>query len=563
MENNSQKISRSQKLVGAVAGVLLLSICSPGECLAEESAAAESDNIMNKVRGVQAATEPNISKPEVYKQPPKIVEQIVGGQTEFKLFYFCRYHTSDELKTVINDQFASVLFDEKGKSARVHDFTVTSNPATNQLIVRCPGREDVEAVLQTLEYADVPPVQVKIDCVISEIYADRTLDWQTSIMIQELFGEGLWAGPAGQPFGSSVTQLLEEVYTSGAPPAFPGASLRELARAKMGLQMGYVNDKFLSLVDILESQGYLKILMNPTLEVVNGKMAKVSSTQNVPLQQTYLTNPLQNWYETRMEYKDVVDSLQITPHVFADDYIGLETDIVLGSKLTPEGVKQLPIITTKEINNKENRIRQGQSLVIGGIRKTEKRDVLRGVPFLKDIPLIGILFSGRDFEERVVETMFILTPTISTGGMPKKEMVEEVTRKHESPESGGLTDTITDPFGTKGRKEEQQRRVHEADQSRLAAERGRTEARSALREANRKVKEAEGEAEKAKVELEKVKAEAQEAVTNAEKAKADADAKAKAAEAAIAEAEKAKKEADQAKAEAQKAGAEAPKQGAG
>ena len=564
MENSGRKISRSQKPIGAVAAALVLSVCGARSCFAEKSAPAESQSIISTLSGIQATLDPNISKPEVYKQPPKIVEQIVGGQPEFKLFYFCKYHTSDDLKTVIYDQFASQIFDEKGKSTRVHDFTVTSNPATNQLIVRCPGREDVEAVLQTLEYADVPPVQVKIDCIISEVYADRTLDWSTSIMIEELFGEGLWAGPAGQPFGSSVTELLEEVYTSGVSPAFPGASLRELSRAKMGLQLGYVDDKFLSLVDILESQGYLKILMHPTLEVVNGKMAKVSSMQNVPLQYTYLRSGISSeLIESKMEYKEVIDSLQITPHVFADDYIGLETNIILGSKLTPEGVKQLPIITKKEIDNKENRIRQGQSLVIGGIRKTEKRDVLRGVPFLKDIPLLGILFSGRDFEERVVETIFILTPTISTGGIPNAEMVEEVTRKHEPPASGGLTDTITDPFGTRGHRKEQQRRVHEADQSRLAAEKGRTEARSALRQANAKVEKAEAEAEKAKAELEKVKAEAQEAVTEAEKAKADADAKAKAAEAAIAEAEKAKKEADQAKVEAQKAGAEKPKQEAG
>jgi len=522
MENSSQIISRSQKLVGAVVVGLLLSFCSGGDCFAETSAAAESKRIISSLNGIRTTPEPNIPIPEVYKQPPIILEQIVGGLPEFKLFYFCKHHTSEALRTIIHEQFASQLFDPKGKSTRVPDYTVTSNPATNQLIVRCPAREDVEAVLETLEAVDVPPVQVKIDCIISEVYADRTVDRQTSIMVTDLFGEHVWAGPTGQPYGTAVMDLIQEATIL---PAFPGASMRELGRAKMGLQIGYVDEKFLSLLDILESQGYLKILMNPTLEVVNGKMAKVSSMQNVPVQQTYLTNPRQDWYETKIDYEEVVDSLQITPHVFANDYIGLETNIILGSKLTPEGVKQLPIITKKEIDNKENRIRQGESLVIGGIRKSERRDVIRGVPLLKDIPLLGMFFSGRDFEERVVETIFILTPSISTGGIPRAEMVEDLKRKHKVPEPEGVEQVITDLFGTKAREKEQQRKVQDAEQSRLKAEKERAEARSALRQANLKVEKAEAEAEKAQAELDKIKTEAE-----TEKAEAEAQSKVESAE---------------------------------
>jgi Flp pilus assembly secretin CpaC len=227
---------------------------------------------------------------------------------------------------------------------------------------------------------------------------------------------------------------------------------------------------------------------------------------------------------------DVVDSLEITPHVFADGYIGLETKILLGSKLTPEGVKQLPIVTKKEIENKENRIRQGESLIIGGIRKTEMRDVVRGVPFLKDIPLLGVLFSGRDFEERAVETIFILTPTISTGGRPNEEVVEEIKRKHEPPTAGALHEAVTDPFGLKAREREQQRNVEEIEQTRLEAEVQKAEARLAIREVEERADRAEAEARKAEAELNRVKTEAEAKVKTAEKAREEAEAKAEAAE---------------------------------
>ena len=229
--------------------------------------------------------------------------------------------------------------------------------------------------------------------------------------------------PGGLPFGSNVQELINE--GGEIPPAFPGASLRELIRARMGLNIGYLSTahQFTALVDLLESRGYMKILMNPVLETVNGKTAIILSTEHVPLQTVTKFIPTGGDYipQTQVEYEDVVDSLEITPHVFSDGTIALETDILLGARNTPDGVKQVPIITKREITSKETRIRPGESLIVGGIRKTLEFGVVRGVPILKDIPILGFLFSGEDTEQRAVETVFILTPTYSTGGRPKQD----------------------------------------------------------------------------------------------------------------------------------------------
>ncbi|MHC4316785.1 MAG: type II secretion system protein GspD, partial [Planctomycetota bacterium] len=330
----------------------------------------------------------------------------------------------------------------------------------------------------TLQQVDIPPIQVKISCLISEVYADKTLDWETTTAIENLFGESISAMPSGMPFGQDVVQWLIE---SNPLAAFPGASMREFGRAKMGLNIGYLDDKFTAVVDILESQGYLKILMNPTLEVINGKTA------------VSLVSTRSDYFTSSTQWADIIDSLEITPHVFADGYIGLDTRIIIGSKLTPEGIKQLPIVTKKEITNKETRIRPGESLIIGGLRKSERRDVLRGVPFLKDIPLLGMLFSGRDFEERAVETIFILTPTFSAGGIPRDEMVEEVERKHEPPAGN----SFTDPFDMLEGKREKESKTKDAEKARTEAEAEKAEARAIIRDAKEQVKRAKTEAERA------------------------------------------------------------------
>jgi len=551
MSKSSQKIGRSRWLIVAVALILVHWIGEWGSISAQTDTENEAERTLRDLK-INMSPDPNVPIPEAYRTPPKIFEQIVGGKPEWKLFYFCKYHTSDELKKIINEQFASKVFNEKGKSVTVEDYTVSSNPATNQLIVRCPARDDIDAVLETLNQVDVKPIQVKIDCLISEVYADMTFDRETTIAIDNLFGESVTMNPAGTAFGADVQQLVQD---DDYLPAFPGASLREVARSRMGLNIGYLNPgkaghTFTLLIDLLESRGYLKILMNPTLEVVNGGTAKVLSSQKVPLDRITMRSTISDYLETSTTYEDVIDSLEVTAHVFGDGYIGLETSVLLGSKNTPEGVKQVPIITKKQIDNKENRIRQGESLIIGGIRKNEEFAVVRGVPILKDIPIIGFLFSSEDTEQRAVETIFILTPSISTDGRPKEVVMKEIQRKHEPDSSSGLGEMITDPFGFRAREKANEQSRHDAEQARLEAEVEKAQARIDIREAEERAQKAEAELNRIETEADKIKSEA-------EKSNAEAEAKAKAAEAAKAAADKAIADAKKAREEANKIKAEA------
>jgi hypothetical protein len=550
MKSTSQNISRSRCVFTYLTVGFMIWVGGYCSLFAQTNTEHNAEKALADLEIDTSLNDPNIPIPEIYETPPKIIRQVVGGKEEFKLLYFCKQHTSDELKKIVHEQYATMLFNEKGKSTQVSDYTVSSNPATNQLIVRCPLREDVEAVQELLESVDVPPIQVKIDCLISEIYADFTFDRETTIEIQNLFGEDVAMRPGGLPFGSNVQDLIDE--GGEIPPAFPGASLRELIRARMGLNIGYLSTahQFTALVDLLESRGYMKILMNPVLETTNGKTAIILSTEHVPLQTVTKFIPSGGDYipQTQVEYEDVVDSLEITPHVFSDGTIALETDILLGARNTPDGVKQVPIITKREITSKETRIRPGESLIVGGMRKTLEFGVVRGVPILKDIPILGYLFSGEDTEQRAVETVFILTPTYSTGGRPKQEIMGEIRQRHAPASPTALQEAVTEFFGDKSSEERKQREV-EAEHSRIEAEAEMVEIRSAARESETRSERLATEAQKATSDAAKTKAEADKIMAEAKKLMAEAEAKAKAAEKAQKEieAEKAKAKQENAK----------------
>lgn len=393
----------------------------------------ESKAVLRDISRVQE--NPNVGNPlpDIYRQAPQRLEVADG----VKLFYFTKYLPAGDLTYTNKDKALEKKTHGFGGTIRDLGFKVSTNPSTNQLIIHCADQAECNQVLEYLKKTDVPPIQVHVDCLILERFGDLTKDWETTLMIEGLFGNDLTLGEAKYP-----------------NPAFPGASLRESRRGDFGLDFGFWHnegvsgDQIRAVVDVLESRGYLKILLNPTLETVNGKEAFVRINDRAPIEKTVTERG--NQVYTVTDYQDVSDTLTVTPYVYADGFIGLKTSIKIGSKSKPEGVVQSPIVTERSIDVEENRIAPGKSLVIGGMRKAENRSVIRGVPFFKDLPLIGILFSSKDFEEKANEIIFVLTPSISSGGRDYEGIADMVREKFGTPDyESEIEERVTDPLGTR------------------------------------------------------------------------------------------------------------------
>ena len=501
----------------ALAAVICISGC--GDFFASKPTDLESRAIISELSQVRESPYIDNPLPEMYRGPAKRIKVEDG----VKLFYFTRHHTVDKLAGLVSEQLGN---------------KISQSSPTNQLIIHCTDDSDADKILEFLDMVDVPPIQVNIDCLILERFGDVTTDWETTILIENLLGEITLGGKT-----DSSGNLL---------PAFPGASLREARRATFGLDVGYwarknvLGHQFRVMVDMLISKGYLKILLNPTLETVNGQEAKVTIRDYAPIEKI-VAGPEYEHPVSMTDYQWVEDTLKVTPSVFADGSIGLQTSIKIGSKSKPEGVVQTSIITERSIKIDENRIEPGQSLVIGGMRKSEKRSVVRGVPFFKDIPIIGVLFSSKDFEEKATEIIFILTPSISSGGVEHAKAVEDIRKKHAPLKyETGLGQALTDPFGTGAYTDIIERKAVEAETQRIRAE---IEAAQMSKEVT-KIK---GELSKTRQQLDAEKVRFQQAETETEKAIVEAATAAAEAQKARQVADRAKVEADAAKAAADKA----------
>lgn len=520
--SSSQKITNSQRLLGSVALMVMIWICGCGDFFAAKPIEIQTREILTELEQVKESPHIRNPLPEIYRVPPKRIKVKDG----VKLFYFTKHHPVDKLTALINNQFSTMRTNDQGKTTYAPFYSIGENAATNQLIVHCSSEQECDKVVEFLDMVDVPPIQVNIDCLIIERFADVTMDWETSIEIDNLFGEKITLG-------------------GKEGPEFPGASLREPKRATFGLELGYWNQKlepheFRAVVDMLVSRGYLKILMNPTIETINGQKGTVKARDFAPIERIVSQKEGVSGVlpYSLTDFQWVEDSLEVTPHVFADGSIGLTTKVTLGSRSKPEGVVQTSIITERTIDIAENRIQPGDSLVIGGIRKSEQRAVIRGVPFLKDIPILGILFSSKDAEEKATEVIFILTPSISSGGIEHAEMIEDVKRKMAPPEyEVGLSEMLTDPFSSSiytGMVEEQ---AIKAEFERLRAEIEKAEAqeevdivKEKLFETAEQILSEKAQAAKTRLETQKAKQEIERVKAEAEKAKAELEKAIKGAE---------------------------------
>ena len=484
-----------------------------GEFFEKKSAELESKEVIQDISRVRE--NPNVGNPlpDVYLEGPRRLHVEDG----VKLFYFTKYLPVGDPTFTDKD---------KNNERRVHGFSgtirdlgfkVSTNPSTDQLIIHCVSDEEADQVLAYLAKTDVPPIQVHIDCMILERFGDVTKDWETTLLVENFLGEGITLGEGKYP-----------------NPAFPGAALRESRRSEFGLDFGYWMNQGVpghqvrAVVDILESRGFLKILMNPTLETVNGRTAQVQIMDRVPIEKTVTERGNITYSVT--DYHPIYDSLNVTPHVYSDGSIGLKTKIIIGSKSKPEGVVQTSIITERSIDVGENRIYPGKSLVIGGMRKAENRSVIRGIPFFKDLPIIGILFSSKDYEENATEIVFILTPTISSGGIDYGQMSDMIREKFGSPDNkSDIDQLVTDPLGTGSYSEMVGKKADQAESEMIRLQ---IEAADAKRQAQAE----QLRGEKAMLEAKALRSRAQEAEAQIDKALAEKKA-------ALAEQEAARKEA--------------------
>ena len=277
-------------------------------------------------------------------------------------------------------------------SAIVGKSRVVPNAGQNSLLVLATP-EIQEALLEIIEDLDRPGRQVMITAVLAEVELGDQLAF------------GVKFGPDGRlrnPANSIGINTLLDVERN------PVLGWFDTALLNVGVDTNFI-------LQALEEVTNVRILQQPRVFTSDNKEAKFFDGQDVPFQTAAqgavggIDNLVSNF-----EQIAVGIGVNVRPRITRERNVAMEIAVLLSNVnnnpgFTPTGGN--PVINRRQTNTTVT-VKNGQTVVISGIRQETASEVQTKVPFLGDIPLLNLLFSYQDKVEAVRELVIFITPIV-------------------------------------------------------------------------------------------------------------------------------------------------------
>ncbi|MHC4212206.1 MAG: secretin N-terminal domain-containing protein [Planctomycetota bacterium] len=286
---------------------------------------------------------------------------------------------------------------------------VSSNPGTSHLIVT-DTESQIKAIDTFIKEIDQVTPQIMIEARIYDITdtdrLDLGIEWQAGR--DTTYTGGITAdgtNPAGavHPFSTGIWQ----------------SDSRETDDAIGALRFGFLNTH-VDIDMILHAQNEVfaaKLLANPRILVLDNEAAIFDTVQELPY--TESTVSAGGSTET-IKWREVGVSLKVTPHLTRDGLLRLTIAPEFGVLVSQHPTTGAPTIDTRKLSTIAM-VKDGATVVLGGLRKKEVSTRVNKIPLLGDIPLIGLLFRFESEDTKNVELVVFITPRIVQQPIPMDE----------------------------------------------------------------------------------------------------------------------------------------------
>jgi type II secretory pathway component GspD/PulD (secretin) len=288
----------------------------------------------------------------------------------------------------------------------------TSDEADIVVVMDSP--ENLKMLRQIAENTDQPVPQVLVEARIVELTVDADFEKEVNMAFQQLPAES-------EDFIKSISAII------GTPGANPNTTQGALISLQPWAEVDGEDEKRLTMfLRYLQTRGQAKILSAPCLILRRGAEGSIITGEEVPiLTQTVTSGAI----STSTEFKSVGIKLRVLPIMVADGRVRLEINpevsTVTGFASAGEGVSN-PTIAVRNART-DLTVSDGQLVSIGGLFRSEEREVKRQVPILGSIPVLGLLFRGTRRQRVQTQLVIFLTTHILD---PAKMTAETVKPAH-------------------------------------------------------------------------------------------------------------------------------------
>lgn len=269
--------------------------------------------------------------------------------------------------------------------------------AENNTLAITASPEIIQRIKQDLAKIDVPPRQVMIEAVVTEFSKEAR---------KSLGLDAAWLGTRGENRGSvifPVGDLLDSTLSIWY------SRPKDFGKWKGNLEVS---------LKALVQDGKVRIRANPRVATIEGQKATIL----IGKEEYYvIVTGIAPYYYGQLERIPVGISLSLVPYISDKDEITVEIQPEV-SDVVGKGATGLPVVSRRTVSTKI-RVKDGETIVIGGLLQKNESEVRRKVPILGHIPILGFFFSRTDKAVDEIETMIFITPHIlrETSGIDIQE----------------------------------------------------------------------------------------------------------------------------------------------
>jgi type II secretion system protein D len=286
------------------------------------------------------------------------------------------------------------------------EVTVVGDEKSNTLVISASPRY-IETVAQIVEELDAAPPQVMIQVLLAEVTIDDEDTWGADVEVGPIGGNG-WRFSSA-PAGGSVATALG-----------------------VGNLSVSTND-FSLIVRSLEVQGRLEVLSRPQVTVKNNEEASIQVGEDIAIVESVDTFD-NGRTQANVVRQDLGIILEVTPTISSDGYVSMKIkpEISSLSNRTTQISEdfQAPIITRRTVDTTVT-VRDGQTVVIGGLIQTSQQERTTKMPIIGDIPILGLPFRTSLRRDVKTELLVILTPHVIPGDAPAGPMIHGLLTDNE------------------------------------------------------------------------------------------------------------------------------------